>query len=198
MLHTSVHHVSVISFTSSIPIRYLNREVAEELWDSIGEVDKSTTSSDVERGSFLRVQAKVDISQPLSRGKRFALEDDSEERVMNFKYEHLPNICYWCGCLNHFDKDCDLWIESEGTLTQDDQAYGPWIDASSSLSIRNSVVVVPGYYEARKRKLMRENSYGVEGKLADERAPPATENSKDQNEGINEDINVVVTGGKKI
>lgn len=44
---------------------------------------------------------------------------------------------------------------------------------------------------------MRENSHGVEGKLADERAPPATENSKDQNEGINEDINVVVTGGKK-
>lgn len=116
---------------------------------------------------------------------------------MNFKYEHLPNICYWCGCLNHFDKDCDLWIESEGTLTQDDQAYGPWIRASSSLSIRHSVVVVPGYYEAKKRKLMRENSHGVEGKLADKRAPPATENSKDQNEGINEDINVVVTGGKK-
>ena len=35
---------------------------------------------------------------------------------MSFKYERLPNICYWCGRLTHDDRDCDLWIDSEGTL----------------------------------------------------------------------------------
>ena len=24
---------------------------------------------------------------------------------VSFKYERLPNICYWCSCLDHDDKD---------------------------------------------------------------------------------------------
>lgn len=49
---------------------------------------------------------------------------------VSFKYKRIPNICYRCGCLNHFNKYCDLWIESEGSLTVEDQEYGPWIRAS--------------------------------------------------------------------
>ena len=32
-----------------------------------------------------------------------------------------PSLCYWCGCLTHDDKDCDLWVQSSGTLTLDKQ-----------------------------------------------------------------------------
>jgi len=49
------------------------------------------------------------------------VEDDSigkdKEVWVSFKYERLPNICYWCGCFNHDDKDCEVWLNSEGTLT---------------------------------------------------------------------------------
>ena len=35
---------------------------------------------------------------------------------VSFKFRMLPNICSWCGCLTHRDKDYDLWLGSEGTL----------------------------------------------------------------------------------
>ena len=66
-------------------------------------------------------------------------------------HERLPNICYWCGCLNHSDKDCERWIESDGNLKVEDREYGPWIQAIPSNQNRKSVVRVLGFYEARKK-----------------------------------------------
>ena len=71
---------------------------------------------------------------------------------MTFKYEHLPNICYWCGCLDHSDKDCDRWLESEGTLKENDLVYGAWIRAAFAPASRKTEVVVPGFYEDKKGK----------------------------------------------
>ena len=42
----------------------------------------------------------MDISLPLYRGQVLSIEDD-EEHWVTFKYEHLPNIYYWCGFLDH-------------------------------------------------------------------------------------------------
>ena len=78
--------------------------------------------------------------------------DNGSKGWVSFKYERLPNICYWCARLNHFDKDYDLWIESNGTLTQADQQYGPWIRATSMLNKKNTMMVVLGYYEKKKEK----------------------------------------------
>ena len=55
--------------------------------------------------------------------------------------------------MDHFDRDCDRWIQSSGTLTKQDQEYGSWICATSLLVFNNSLVVVPGYYEARKKDI---------------------------------------------
>ena len=42
---------------------------------------------------------------------------------IHFKYERLPSICYWCGCLDHDDRDYDLWVDSKGTLTTKQQQF---------------------------------------------------------------------------
>uniref|UniRef100_A0A7N2LJU1 DUF4283 domain-containing protein n=1 Tax=Quercus lobata TaxID=97700 RepID=A0A7N2LJU1_QUELO len=73
-------------------------------------------------------------------------------RVTIFKYERLPIICYWCGCLDHADKDYDRWIESNGTLNLEDREYGPWIRASPFVMPQKTVIKVPGYYEALKKE----------------------------------------------
>lgn len=62
----------------------------------------------------------MDISLPLCRGCLISLEYWEQVWIM-FKYERLPNICYWYGCLDHDNKDCDVWIENEGTLSEEDQ-----------------------------------------------------------------------------
>ena len=74
----------------------------------------------------MRVCVLIDISQPLCRGRVVVFEDNKEQWV-SFKYERLPNLCYWCGYLTHNDRDCDLWNYSEGTLEEADNCYGPWI-----------------------------------------------------------------------
>ncbi|KAK9996986.1 hypothetical protein SO802_021672 [Lithocarpus litseifolius] len=141
---------------------FLSRGVAEDLCDIMGIVDLSLTDVEVDRGSFFRVRVRVDISLPLCRGRVLSIED-SEEHWVTFKYERLPNICYWCGCLDHSDKDCDRWIESEGTLKESDRVYGVWIRATYILASRKAVVVVPGFYEDRKVK-MSKSSKPVTGK----------------------------------
>lgn len=41
----------------------------------------------------------------LIRGKKINIEG-GENRWVNFKYERLPNFCYWCGMLDHAIKEC--------------------------------------------------------------------------------------------
>lgn len=100
--------------------------MAEDLCAAMGVVNKNSSDVEVDKGCVIRVRVRVDVSLPLCRGRVISLENGFKGRV-SFRYEHLPNICYWYGCLNHFDKDCDLWIESNASLTQADQQYGPWI-----------------------------------------------------------------------
>lgn len=76
--------------------------------------------NDGNEGSFIRVHVTNDVSKPLCRGRIISLADGRAQWV-SFKYERLPNICYWCGCLTHDDRDCNIWIDSEGTLDPDSQ-----------------------------------------------------------------------------
>ena len=79
--------------------------------------------------------------------------EDNEKVWVTFRYERLPNICYWCGCLDHGDKKCDLWIQSKGTLQKSSQQYGSWLRATSSGASKGNVIRVSGYYEDRKENL---------------------------------------------
>ena len=129
-----------------IPVRFLKPEVAEDICDIAGDVDRLVDNSVVEGGSYMRVRVTVDISEPLCRGRFISFEEDSEHWV-RFKYEHLPNIRCRCGCLDHSNKDCEIWIESNGTLKVVNQKFGPWIRASPLPPPKRSVIVVQGYYE---------------------------------------------------
>ena len=48
------------------------------------------------------------------------------------------------------DSDCDLWIESKGKLTKENQAYGAWIRATPYVKGKSSVLKVLGFYAAKK------------------------------------------------
>ena len=70
----------------------------------------------------------MNISKPLCRGRVISLENGKEIWV-SFKYKSLSNLCYWCDSLTHDDRDCEVWIESGGTLPSESQQYGAWIRA---------------------------------------------------------------------
>ena len=108
-----------------IPFRFANKVVAKGICSGIGEVCPSDFSV-MEGGDFMRMQVILDISKPLSCGRKITLDEGSIGWV-SFKYERLPNICYWCGYITHSDKDCDLWVDSEGTLPVEARQYGAWL-----------------------------------------------------------------------
>ena len=120
----------------------------------VGVVDHTTSTDEMEGGNLKRVRVSIDISLPLCRGRIITLEDRGEVWV-KFRYERLPNICYWCGCLTHSDRDCKVWINSDGTLKAGDQVYGPWLRVPFTPNPRRSMVVVPGFYETQKKNLAR-------------------------------------------
>ena len=92
----------------------------------------------------------LDISQPLCRGRLITLEDGKNHWV-SFKYERLPNLCYWCGCLTHDDRDYATWIDNEGCLNSEDQQFGSWLCASPFSTTRKKVVSVLGFFFAKKK-----------------------------------------------
>ncbi|XP_050289951.1 uncharacterized protein LOC126728125 [Quercus robur] len=111
-----------------LPLRYMTIEAAEKICGGVGEVIKQSDSKVYDGGHFIRVKVSVDITMPLCRGRLISLKDDKQVWV-SFKYERLPNICYWCGRLTHDDRDYDIWIESEGTLKNDQKEFGPSLRA---------------------------------------------------------------------
>ena len=102
--------------------------MAENLCEIVGDIQRSNGAVDEDGGSFFRVRVMLDVTLPLCRGRVITLPR-GEKRWIRFKYEQLPSLCYWCGCLNHDDKDCELWVQSNDTLTLDQQQFGLFLRA---------------------------------------------------------------------
>lgn len=148
----SEHELTLVPFwvqLHDIPLRFRNRVIAEQICEPVGLRLNPNENEDWDGGSFIRVRLQIDISKPLCRGRFITLEDGKEHWVP-FKYERLPNLCYWCGCLTHVDKDCAAWFESEGSLKTENQQFGAWLRASPFMAARKKVVSVPGFFARKK------------------------------------------------
>uniref|UniRef100_A0A7N2N6F3 Zinc knuckle CX2CX4HX4C domain-containing protein n=1 Tax=Quercus lobata TaxID=97700 RepID=A0A7N2N6F3_QUELO len=158
------------------PVPFLNRGVAEDLCNAVGELCKDTKLSEMEGGHYFRVKTTMDVTIPLCRGWKISLKN-GETSWVSFKYERLPIICYWCGCLNDANKDYDKWIESNGTLNPEDREYGPWIRASPFVMPQKTVIKVLGYYEAlKKEKGLKTKSHEHPATINLADSSPATQN----------------------
>nr|XP_023898835.1 uncharacterized protein LOC112010714 [Quercus suber] len=90
-----------------LPMNMMVPDTAIEIGETLGQVSVTKNAKEMVGGTFLCVRVEVDISKPLSRGRKVGITEDSEIWVA-FKYEKLPNICYWCGMVSHADKDSDV------------------------------------------------------------------------------------------
>ena len=97
----------------------MTKVVAESNYDTVCQ---SIGGVEEDEGRFMRVKVNLDIPLPLCNGRVITLENGNKHWV-SFRYERLPNICYWCGRLDHDDKDCALWISSKGSLSSKEKQY---------------------------------------------------------------------------
>ena len=100
-------------------------------------------------GSFMRVRVNVDVTRPLSRGRMVSV-GQSTEKWVSFKYERLPNLYYWCSCLNHDDRDYEVWLDSEGSLKVQEQKFGPWLRAPLVSRVQKNVISMLGFFHRKK------------------------------------------------
>lgn len=115
----------------------------------MGEVISQSEPKLYDGCNFIRVRVAMDITLPLCWGLFVSLNDEKQVWIF-FKYERLPNLCYWCGRLTHDDRDCEIWIESEGTLKSDQKEFGPSLHAQPFVASKKQMVSVPGFYSSMK------------------------------------------------
>ena len=99
----------------------MNKANVEIIGSSIGKVEQVDASLTGERhGRYVWVSVALNIEQPLCRG-RFMDMGATEPLWVSFQYERMPVFRYWCGLMNHDEKDCRLWMDSGKTLTKESQ-----------------------------------------------------------------------------
>ena len=89
-------------------------------------INTGAADEDYEGSHFLRVRVRIDITKPLCKGRKIGLST-SEESWVSFKYERLPNLCYWSGHLTHHNKDCSVWLKRKGSLSETDKQFSSWL-----------------------------------------------------------------------
>ncbi|VFQ95192.1 unnamed protein product [Cuscuta campestris] len=75
----------------------------------------------------MRVRVKLDVRQPLKRGKKLKKEG-GEWFLVEYAYERLPTFCFVCGVLGHGERFCPIVLRNWGAKIE--RNYGPEMRAS--------------------------------------------------------------------
>lgn len=128
----------------NVPKSLLTQATGELVGKTLGmAVQVADLEDDGVGGKFLRVRTVLDISRPLPRCCKLWSKGKLVGQT-RIKYERLPNLCYWCGCVNHSEKECEIWLQGKGQLSREELQYGDWMRANSVKIARKTVAVIPG------------------------------------------------------
>ena len=106
--------MATISFTHSpfwvqvwgFPFDCMSEEVGRELGSKLGRYIESDKRSWLpEQAKFIRIRVDLPIDKPLRRGGNI-VNIEGDKFWVSFKYERLPNFCFFCGLLGHDEKHC--------------------------------------------------------------------------------------------
>ncbi|XVF23598.1 hypothetical protein REPUB_Repub13aG0053100 [Reevesia pubescens] len=106
----------------------MRREVAEQIGNRLGTFMESDLGDESGGwGRFLRFKVSIDVGKPMIRGVWVTDGLTKEKYFTKLKYERLPNLCFWCGCLGHVDKDCE---SKDADVNSSRKPYGDWMKVS--------------------------------------------------------------------
>lgn len=105
-----------------LQIRAMNRDIGEVIGSTLGKVLEIRCDTDGGAiGHYICIRALTDVHKPLVRWTNASIEG-SLCRLF-FHYEKFADFSFYCGCLDHIDKDC-----KESHL-RGKKHYGPWLRA---------------------------------------------------------------------
>ncbi|KAF4382637.1 hypothetical protein F8388_015465 [Cannabis sativa] len=82
----------------------------------------------------MKVRVRINITRPLKRGLRVAIDEKGTNVSLPFQYEHLLEFCYDCGIIGHKALDFPLKDFQDDKIGPIQSGrYGSWMCAPSSL-----------------------------------------------------------------
>lgn len=122
LMDLNMHEVPFWIQVHGLQIRAINKEVGAMIAPTIGNVTEIKYDTEGEAyGRCIRLKAVLDIHKPLVRWTNISI-GGSLCRLF-FRYEKLADFCFYCGRLDHVDKDCRE--ENIGGKKH----FGPWLKA---------------------------------------------------------------------
>ena len=83
----------------------MKRENAEAIGSTLGKVECIEESAKGDcRGCCKQTLININIMQPLCKGRLVNMGGPKPQWI-SFKYECMPIFYYWCGIMNHDEKD---------------------------------------------------------------------------------------------
>ena len=144
----------------NVPLGMMLKENTEGIGSTIGKVEElDVPVSGQGYGRFLRVRVKVEIGQPLYRGRLIDLKDRDPIWVA-FCYERLPLFCYKSSKLNHDERDCQGKSKSKGIQRSKESQYGAWLKANPRKMQKTQVI--EGHSEENEDVAANHDSFNME------------------------------------
>ncbi|KAF4358819.1 hypothetical protein G4B88_023103 [Cannabis sativa] len=112
---------------NNVPLACMTELFAREWGERIGKLEDIKIVN-----GTMKVRVRINITEPLKRGLRVAIDDQGNEVSLLFQYEHLPDFCFDCGIIGHKALDCPLRDFGGVNPNFDGGRYGSWMCAPSS------------------------------------------------------------------
>ncbi|KAH1030208.1 hypothetical protein J1N35_046154 [Gossypium stocksii] len=143
---------------SNIPIEYMDRKMALEVGNAIGEV-LAIDWRDREGGwtEYIRIRISIDINKPLHRVFHY-IDHEGKELVCVIRYEKLPRFCYICGMIVHTTQKCEKQMinnESQDNIFE----YGNWLRVSIKVTNQNNGLLRNGIEIIKEDIVINRKSY---------------------------------------
>ncbi|KAI7990584.1 hypothetical protein LOK49_LG12G02504 [Camellia lanceoleosa] len=112
----SFTYASFWIYVYNLPLISMTKSVGMVIANTIGSfIDMDYGDGGTTWENFLRIQVWLNVSRPLQRCMLIALQERDPGWV-SFKYERLPNFCYYYRMLGHDDKECHDRLMVRGGL----------------------------------------------------------------------------------
>lgn len=99
-----------------LPTMFQTKNAGLLINGTLGKVEKvDVDDKGFYMGGHMRIRVSMDISVPLCHERLVRLGRPSPTWV-DFKYERMPIFCYWCGKVDHDERDCVQWVRSSLSL----------------------------------------------------------------------------------
>ncbi|PPD67275.1 hypothetical protein GOBAR_DD35844 [Gossypium barbadense] len=143
---------------SNIPMEYMDRDMALEVGNAIGEV-LAIDWRDGDGGwtEYMRIRINIDINKPLRRVVHY-IDHEGEEFVFAIRYEKLPRFCYICGLIGHTTQKCKEQMinnESQDNIFQ----YGNWLKVPVRVINQNNGLLRNGIEMIKEDNVNDRKSY---------------------------------------